>query len=43
MIEYHPQDEEEFELPSPRLEYMARFTVDCGSLAYLQTRGYRDR
>jgi hypothetical protein len=28
MIEYHPQDEEEFELPSPRLEYMARFTVD---------------
>jgi hypothetical protein len=28
MIEYHPQDEEEFELPSPRLEYTTRFTVD---------------
>jgi hypothetical protein len=28
MTEHHAQDEEEFELPSPRLEYMARFTVD---------------
>ena len=27
MTEYHARDEEEFELPSPRLEYMARFTV----------------
>jgi hypothetical protein len=28
MTEYHAQEGKEFELPSPRLEYMARFTVD---------------
>jgi hypothetical protein len=28
MIEYPAQEGKEFELPSPRLEYMARFTVD---------------
>jgi hypothetical protein len=38
MIEYHPQDEEEFELPSARLEYMARFTVDLVASSGLGTR-----
>jgi Protein of unknown function (DUF3237) len=28
MTEYHAQEEKQFELPSPRLEYMARFAVN---------------
>ena len=28
MTEYHAQGEQDFEVPSPRLEYRARFTVD---------------
>jgi len=28
VTEYHAREEKEFELPSPQLEYMARFTVD---------------